>query len=314
MAPAAKEPRVQRAAVFLLACGADAIGGDPPTAVHPVGWLGRLVRSLEQRAPDDARGRRRFGVAVAATLPLAAAAGWAVLARRPRAGAVAIARDAVVLDTTFALRTLLARAGEVRRALERDDLDEARRLLAWHLVSRDTGALSAAEVAGATIESVAENLGDSVVGPWLAYALAGVPGALAYRVVNTLDTMWGYRSPAYAALGAGPARLDDLASWAPARVTAAALCAAAAVTRADARGALRAWRRDHAETESPNAGHPMSAMAGALGVTLEKRGAYRLGDGREPVAADIRAAVRLARVAACLVAATVVAATVPASG
>ena len=281
----------------------DAALGDPPNAAHPVAWLGRLVRLLEGAAPPGAGARRLTGLAVAAALPAALALASAPLGR---AGGVRGAlAEVLALDLTTALGTLLARAEEVRAALDRGAVAEARALLATHLVSRDTTLLYAHEVAGAAIESVAENLSDGVVAPWVAYVVAGLPGAVAYRAINTLDAMWGYRTPAYTDLGFGAARLDDLANLVPARVTAAAICAAAATAGADAHGALEGWGRDAGATASPNAGHPMAAMAGALGVRLEKRGVYRLNPaGRPPTPADVARAIRVARHAAAIAAAT----------
>ena len=290
---------------LLAAICLDAAFGDPPTALHPVAWLGRLVRLAEAGAPAGAPWRRRAGIAAAAALPVTLALATVGLRRACGGGSTRRAIvEVLALDLTTALRTLLARADEVRAALERGAIEEARVLLGTHLVSRDTAGLAPSEVAGAAIESVAENLSDGVVAPWIAYAAAGLPGAVAYRAMNTLDAMWGYRTPPYADLGFGAARLDDLANLVPARVTAAAICAAAATAGADASGALEAWGRDAGATASPNAGHPMAAMAGALGVTLAKRDAYRLNAaGREPTAADLARAIGVARHAAVIAAA-----------
>ena len=290
---------------FLVALALDAAFGDPPTVVHPVGWIGRLARAFEARVPASGPARRWWGGAGAIGLPLlVSTTARMFLGRGERAGMFRIARAAIALDTTFALRTLLVRAAEVHAALEANDLPQARALLARHLVSRDTSDLSAAEVAGATIESVAENLSDGVVGPWLAYAALGVHGAFAYRTVNTLDSMWGYRTEQYADFGWVAARIDDGTNWLPARVTALAILGASRFLGDAAGGAMLVWRRDAGNTESPNAGHPMAAMAGALGVVLTKRGAYTLGaPGRDPEAHDIVRAIRIARVAASLVAA-----------
>ena len=290
---------------FLVALALDAAFGDPPTAVHPVRWIGRIARAFEARVPPSGAARRCWGVAGAIGLPLfASLTARVLLGRSDRAGMFRIMRAAVALETTFALRTLLARAAEVHAALDANDLPGARELLARHLVSRDTSDLSAAEVAGATIESVAENLSDGVVGPWLTYAAAGVPGAFAYRAVNTLDSMWGYRTEQYAAFGWAAARIDDGANWLPARATALAILGASRILGGSEGNATLVWQRDAGNTESPNAGHPMAAMAGALGVMLTKRGAYTLGaGGRDPEPRDIVRAVRIARVAASLVAA-----------
>ena len=181
----------------------------------------------------------------------------------------------------------------------------ARRLLGYHLVSRDTGDLDEAGVAAAAIESVAENLSDGVIAPALAYALGGLPAAMAYRAANTLDALWGYRDEEFEQLGKAAARLDDALNLLPARVSALAIVAAAAALRrpdVDAWRAFEVWRADRGRTASPNAGHPMAAMAGALGVRLEKRGDYVLGDGlRPPVAADIERANAVAGAGARLV-------------
>jgi adenosylcobinamide-phosphate synthase len=205
-----------------------------------------------------------------------------------------LAVEAGLLTMTFSLRGLINAASEVEDALAVGDLTEARRLASWHLVSRDTTALSEPQVAAATIESVAENISDGVVAPLFYYALGGLPAALAYRFVNTADAMLGYRDPSHEWLGKAPARLDDLANLIPARLSAALIVLAAALAGEDARTAWQVWRRDAGETASPNAGHPMSAMAGALDVELEKVGHYRLGaGGRPPASGDIRRAARL---------------------
>ena len=302
--------------MFAVGAAADAALGDPPTALHPVGLIGRAASMLRALAPRTEAARARYGLAVALVVPLAAVAS-AVAVRRlartlhPLAG---VAVEVALLDASCALRTLLTRAEDVRRALAADELEQARALLGRHLVSRDTSTLTPSEIAAATIESVAENLADGVVAPWLWYALAGLPGAVAYRAANTMDALWGYRTPEFETLGRASARLDDVLNLLPARLTALAIVAASmsahplaqcqSDTDASALGAFATWRRDAHATASPNAGHPMAAMAGALGVELAKPGAYTLGAGlRAPQAADITRAIRLVRHAARLTAA-----------
>jgi adenosylcobinamide-phosphate synthase len=202
--------------------------------------------------------------------------------------------EAWVLKTTFSLRGLVRATRQVQGALEAGDLTQARYLASWHLVSRDTTQLTASQVAAAAVESVAENTSDGVVAPLLCYVLGGLPAALAYRFINTADAMLGYHTTVYEWLGKVPARLDDLVNLVPARLTAALVVLAAFCLGADARAAWVVWRRDARLTASPNAGHPMSAMAGALRVELEKAGYYRLGTGQaHPTAHDIPRAVRL---------------------
>lgn len=295
---------MNRALAFAAGVALDATLGDPPTRWHPVGLLGAAVTRLHAYAPASRAARLDYGLAVAAGLPLAAAGATALareLCARIPLGRVAF--EAVALDAASALRTLLARASEIEVALGAGDLEAGRRLCGMHLVSRDTSALSAAEVAGATIESVAENLSDGVVAPWLAFALGGAPGAAAYRAVNTLDSRWGYRSEKFEALGGASARLDDALNIVPSRLTALALIGAATIDLdADALEAAVCWRADAGRTASPNAGHPMAAMAGALRVRLEKRDTYVLGGRyRDPAPQDVGRAVRLAKRAATLV-------------
>lgn len=261
----------------------DAAFGDPPNAAHPVAWFGSAAATFDRALPRT----RVAGVVAACGLVMAAGTAGAQVERTAgRAGATA------VLWAATSRRTLLRRATEVAAALEANDLAAARTLLARHLVSRDTSTLDAADVAGATIESVAENLSDAVVAPWCWYVAGGSAAVAGYRALNTLDGMWGYRTPAYEAFGWAAARGDDLANLVPARLTALALILACGE---DAGRAFHAWRADRSLTESPNAGHPMAAMAGALGVVLRKRGQYTLNvDGRDPDAADVRRAVLLA--------------------
>jgi adenosylcobinamide-phosphate synthase len=167
-------------------------------------------------------------------------------------------------------------------------------------VSRPPTGLTPDEVASAAVESIAENLTDAFVAPLCFYLLFGLAGAAAYRAVNTADAMIGYRDGALEWFGKVAARLDDALNFVPARVAALGLVGGAAVAREDARGAWRTLRRDGARTASPNAGRTMAAMAGALGLTLTKRGAYRLGEGRPPEASDVARAVRVFAWAAAL--------------
>jgi len=289
---------VSRIPVILLALLLDALFGDPPNRWHPVAWMGSAIARAQRYAPSpDAPPARQmlFGGAVVASGGMGVAAAGALLARwitrlpRPMGWML----EAALLKTTFSLRGLSRAAGQIADALAEEDLPAARHWLSWHLVSRNTDDLDAAQIAAATIESVAENASDGVIAPLAFYVAGGLPAALAYRFLNTADAMLGYRDVAREWLGKLPARADDAANLIPARVTALLIVAAAGK---DAPRAWRIWRRDAHLTASPNAGHPMSAMAGALGVRLEKSEHYALGaDLRPPRPDDIPRAVRLLR-------------------
>lgn len=294
-----------RAGAIGVALALDWCLGELPTPLHPVGWVGRAANYLQPRAPVERRARLRFGIlAPGGVLALAGAAGFGLERVGRRApSVVAIALEGGALSTVVALRALIERAREVEAELDAGRLESARALVGRHLVSRDTSTLEPDEVAGATIESLAENLSDGVVAPLLAYARAGLPGALVYRTANTFDSLWGYRTPEFELLGRHAARLDDALNLLPSRLSASALVLATAAREGvtTARRALDVWLDEGDFTPSPNAGQPMGAMAGALGVELVKEGVYRLGtDGRPPTVGDVRRARGLVQLAAGL--------------
>jgi len=304
----------------------DALLGDPRRG-HPVAAFGRAAAALEARDYADSRLR---GAAHAAACVLAVAAPAALLHRRtrgrPPSEAVAVA---LAVWAVTGARSLHHEAERAVVALAGHDLPAARRVLP-SLCGRDPAGLDAAEMTRAVIESVAENTSDAVVAPLLWGAVGGLPGLAAYRAVNTLDAMVGHRSPRYLRFGWASARLDDVANWIPARVTAALTIACAAVvplpaarepaaplpgTSAQspptggrlavgpASSALRAVLRDGPRHPSPNAGRCEAAFAGALGIRLGGINVYggvaevrpELGEGRTPEPDDIRRAVRLSR-------------------
>jgi adenosylcobinamide-phosphate synthase len=271
--------------------------GEPPERAHPVVWMGRALALLEEHAPSGAWARLLYGAAGVALLA-GGAAGTAGLASWLAAGRwTGVLVEAWLLKTCLSYHGLEAAGARVAGRLEAGDLEGARKALRA-LVSRDRASLDASLAAAAAVESLAENLSDSFVAPVLAYALFGLPGAAGYRAANTADAMLGYRTDRYEYLGKFAARLDDALSFVPARFTALFLVAAAGRS---APGAYAALRRDRGAPASPNAGWPMSAAAGALGVALEKPGGYRLNPaGRSPGAADVRRAILLVRRAAVL--------------
>jgi adenosylcobinamide-phosphate synthase len=282
-------------AVLLLGLLLDLLLGEPGNRWHPVAWMGRLIRTGQRRAPRQGRWwPLAYGAGLVGGGTVLVAAVGIVLERLLLhvPWPLGWLGGAYLLKLTLSLRGLAQAARDVQEALDADDLPRARHLVGWHLVSRDTTRLSSGQVAAAAVESVAENTSDGVVAPLLFYAVGGLPAALAYRFINTADAMLGYRDPVHAWLGKVPARLDDLVNLLPARLTAGCMVIAAWFIRADVRHAWVVWRRDAGLTASPNAGHPMSAMAGALRVELEKVGHYRLGAGQAlPVALDITRAV-----------------------
>jgi len=285
----------------LVALMIDRWVGEPPNAFHPVVWMGKLTGVLialpERLASPLSRGRfvqLLWGACV--TLLVAGTFSTVTFVLLTEIAPWPVSSfwvSAILLKTTLSLDGLRKAAETMQSALATDR--EAARYALRNLCSRDPSSLDETQLATATVESLAENASDSLVAPLFYFALLGVPGAMAYRAVNTLDAMIGYRGR-YEYLGKAAARLDDLLNLVPARLTALLLLLAGLVRRHDARRGYAVLARDHAKTESPNAGWPMAAMAGLLGVQLDKPGHYVLGDAVEDVSVTtIDAAWRIVR-------------------
>ncbi len=287
------------ALAVLLALALDRAFGEPPARWHPVVAMGRYLGFVGPRiAPPaqatHARPARAFvGGALAwclGALPVLGVAllvVWGVAAHPWWVQALVLG---VLLKPLLAWRMLRGEVQAVESALG-ESLAAGRERLRW-LVSRDVDALDAAQVRESAIESLAENLNDSVVAPLFWFVVAGLPGAALYRFANTADAMWGYRGERngrdWTWAGKWAARTDDVLSWLPARLTAALLMFSGGCA------ALRALWREARQTPSPNSGWPMAALALALNLRLRKPGMYTLNaDGRAPEPADTTAAIVL---------------------
>lgn len=289
---------------------------------HPVAAIGALVALLERKLNRDYRSERdralrgAFAATVVVAAALAVGLGVAWLSRHHPFG---WAVELVLMVTLIAQRGLYDRVRRVARALDGEGLEAGRREVA-HIVGRDVSRLDAHGVARAAIESAAENFCDAVVAPVFWYALFGFPGLVAYKAVNTMDSMIGHTTPKYRAFGMTAARLDDVLNLVPARLAGLVFCAAAAFAPTASPGAaLKAMARDARKHRSPNAGWTEAAVAGALGLTLAGPRQYAehtvadpwLGDGRaRATSGDIRRALYLYMVAGLINAGLVAAATV----
>jgi adenosylcobinamide-phosphate synthase len=278
----------------------DALLADPRRG-HPVALFGHGAAVLERRLYADAH---RRGV-VFTTCCVAGAVGLGVAAQRAVRGRCHDAEWLLiggVVWTVVGATSLVREAGAVAGLLEAEDIAAARVRLS-HLCARDSGALDEKALTRATVESVAENTCDAMVAPLFWGVVAGVPGLLGYRTVNTLDAMVGYHSARYERFGWAAARLDDVVNWVPARLTALLTVALAPAAGGSPAEAWRILRRDGARHPSPNAGRCEAAVAGALGVALGGTNDYggrtehrpRLGNGRTPEVSDVARSVRLSR-------------------
>ena len=280
---------------FALAYSLDWLIGDPTWLPHPVRWMGRTISGGEWllrrfiRAPgSELVAGLVLTVFVAGTFGIGS---WIVLLwLRGLNPALAFVVSVYLAASTLATRSLLDEARTVRRFLVNSDLLSARQQVS-RIVGRDTQELDEPEVTRAVIETLAESASDGIVAPMFYLAIGGVPAALAYKAVNTLDSMIGHRDKHYEFFGKCAARLDDVASFIPARITALLLVCAAWTLHLDWRGAWRIVRRDGGKHRSPNAGRPEAAMAGALGALVggtnfyggERHDGPYLGDGYNPL-------------------------------
>ena len=285
------------ALIALAAVLLDALLGEP-ARWHPLVGFGRWARYFESRLNTNTmRGplaQRLLGV-----LAIAVAVGPWVLLVVVASGLPALHYWVAVAALYFALghQSLRQHAQRVYRALEADNLDEARVQVSY-MVSRDTAKMDNRGVAAAAVESVLENGNDAVFGALFWFLLAGAPGVLLFRLSNTLDAMWGYRTPRYLYFGWAAARFDDVLNFVPARLTALTYALIGSTG-----AALRCWRLQARAWESPNAGPVMAAGAGALGLGLGGGAYYHgeweerppLGVGIPPDAGSIRAALKLVR-------------------
>ncbi len=285
------------AGALLIALALDLALREVPASVHPVVWTGKLVSWLEEVGPSGGgqAGEFVWGACLALIVPgLFATLAWAMANILSNLGALPyLVGVGALLSTTFAVGGLARAARGVEYSMNLGRMAEARDGLR-SLVSRDAASLSQPLIAAAAIESVAENTTDSYIGPWLAFAAFGLPGAFAYRAVNTLDSMIGYRGK-YEYLGKASARLDDAVNLIPARLSAMMIVVSGTLFGLPRRrGWIWAWAGRRL-TESPNAGWTIGAMSGLLGVTLEKPGHYRIGEGMAgPSASHIGASTRVA--------------------
>ncbi len=263
---------MKRTVLLPAACLLDAIAGDPEWFPHPVRLIGFAISTGEilLRRPDRSA---RFNLLAGAGMTIWLTGGTylltilAVRQSKSRSTHLGKAVELLLAWTCLAARNLRDEATAVTDALQAEDLPRARLRLA-RVVGRETAHLDAAEISRAVIETVAESASDGVIAPMFYLALGGAPLAMAYKAVNTLDSMIGHADSTYFYFGKCAARLDDLANFIPARLTALAIVASAWLTGCDAAWSLRTWVRDGGKHKSPNAGQPESAMSGALRVRL----------------------------------------------
>jgi adenosylcobinamide-phosphate synthase len=265
-------------AIIFIAVLIDLIFGELPTQIHPVVFIGRIIdffKLLNEKYSNI--NNRISGALLTIFLIILLCLIFAVIIWIFNFNYVLmIIISAILLSTTFSIKLLISTADNVRIELN-SDIIKARKSVSY-LVSRDTSQLSYDNIISAVIETLTENITDSVISPIFYTFILGILGGISYRVVNTLDAMIGYTNPKNIKIGWFPAKLDDILNYLPARITGILIVMAAFILKLNWRNSYKIMIRDAKKTPSPNSGYPMAATAGALDIQLIKPGYYILGD------------------------------------
>ncbi|KFM19010.1 putative cobalamin biosynthesis protein CobD [Marine Group I thaumarchaeote SCGC AAA799-D07] len=286
----------------------DFLVGDPKTKYHPTAWMGKLIASLVPFAKNSSAKRELFGgilivsivVTIVSTLLVVLDVGISLLTIDIVSLIISIVIGSILLKTTIAIRGMQKHALTVVDAVEKGDLDSARNNLSM-IVKRDTKNLDKNHILSGVLESVSENTVDGVTGPLFYYAIFGLPGAFIYRAINTIDSMVGYKTTMFKNIGWFGAKCDTILNYAPSRLTGLVMILGALILGYNWKESLYIMRRDSRKLESPNAGFPMAALAGALGTRLEKMNYYTIGNGSiEFTKSHIISAITLMRVSSIL--------------
>lgn len=263
----------QFAILVLLGFFLDLLLGDPPWPCHPIRLMGQLIASLEaplrKMFPATPEGERQAGTLLTVTVvTISTLTSWALLWLCGLISPyLAWALELLLCALLLATKSLYKESMAVYACLNRQDLS-ASRLAVGRIVGRDTGKLEERGVAAATVETVAENFSDGVLAPLLFILVAGVPGGMCYKAINTLDSMVGYQNDRFLHYGRTSAKLDDLANFLPARIAGLLLAISAPLVGLSGKNALKIYIRDRKNHKSPNSAHTEAAVAGALGVQL----------------------------------------------
>jgi adenosylcobinamide-phosphate synthase len=271
--------------IAVLAFALDLVFGDPPNRVHPVAWMGRFIGFIDKhlkRTSQRADRLRGIFLALAPIFCFTIVFTFLLALLREYVNAIVWALAcAVLLKLVFTVRTMERHTRPIIAAIERDDLEAARAASAM-IVGRDVTQLDREHIISCAAESTAESTADGAFSPLFFLAFFGIPGAIFYRVCNTLDSMVGYKKPKWIDVGRFSAKLDDAVNWIPARLSLPFVLAGLAVTGNDWREGWRMSKKYRHSAASPNKGWTMAAYAGGLGIRYEKVGYYQMGDGPLP--------------------------------
>jgi len=294
--------------IVIFAVVLDLLVGDPKNKFHPTSWIGSLIAKLVPIIQNKSPQREKLGgiilVILLTTLVTTLLVFLDVAIQNIAFDFIGIVVSVIVgmilLKTTIAIRGMEKHAMAVMESIERNDLDAARNNLSL-IVKRNTKNLDKNHVLSGTLESISENTVDGVTGPLFYFAFFGIPGAFIYRIINTIDSMIGYKTSIFTNVGWFGANCDKILNYLPSRITSLMMVLGAMILGKDWKKSYKIMKRDGKNTESPNAGYPMAALAGALGTRFEKIDHYSVGEGDiELTKSHLRSAIALMKVTSIL--------------
>ncbi len=294
--------------IVIFAVVLDLLVGDPKNKFHPTSWIGSLIAKLVPIIQNKSPQREKLGgiilVILLTTLVTTLLVFLDVAIQNIPFDFIGIVVSVIVgmilLKTTIAIRGMEKHAMAVMESIERNDLDAARNNLSL-IVKRNTKNLDKNHVLSGTLESISENTVDGVTGPLFYFAFFGIPGAFIYRIINTIDSMIGYKTSIFTNVGWFAANCDKILNYLPSRITSLMMVLGAMILRIDWKKSYKIMKRDGKNTESPNAGYPMAALAAALGTRFEKIDHYSVGEGNiEITKSHLRSAIALMKVTSIL--------------
>jgi adenosylcobinamide-phosphate synthase len=295
---------IESLSIITLALFLDFIFGDPKNKYHPTAWIGSLIAKLTPLCKNPSDVSEKFGgvililsaTGIVATLIVLLDIGIALVTTDVLTIVISIIVGGILLKTTFAIKGMERHALAVLSSIENNDIESARDNLSM-IVKRNTKNLDKNHVFSGVIESISENTVDGVTGPLFYFGLFGLPGAFVYRVINTADSMIGYKTSIFKNVGWFAANCDKTLNYIPSRLTGLTMILSAMVLGHNWQNSYHIMMRDGKKTQSPNAGYPMAAIAGALGTKFEKINHYSLGDGEVEFSKDhIKSAISMMKV------------------
>ena len=287
----------------------DLVVGDPRNKYHPTAWIGNFVSNLVPLFKNENPHLEKFGGILIVIISTAVVGGLliilnlkldSIIGNELLAIIVTIVVGAILLKTTIAIRGMEKHALAVVDALDNDDIEEARANLAM-ITKRKTKDLDKNHILSGVLESISENTVDGITGPLFYFALFGLPGAFVYRVINTIDSMIGYKTEMFRNIGWFGANCDNVLNYIPSRLTGLVMVLASMLLQNDWKQSYRILKKDSDKTSSPNAGYPMAALAGALDTKFQKVDHYRIGSGSVYLSTrHVRSAIVLMKVTTVL--------------